>query len=194
VVFFSSLFRSAQKKRKKVLTLLVGFDRVKTSRGSNKANPEKLEQRTMRITFKPYFSPATISHTARNAVEQCLLDAWPYGHAAEWDGKIFTTSTSRFTYSLLDADEQVWEYQGAFNGFLAQAFMPSFGSYRHWNAKRPIEILEAEGTFGHFFGSSALESYSIARETDGFGKAVLPCPNVETEAFLWEKKLFSARY
>jgi hypothetical protein len=148
----------------------------------------------MRITFKPYFSPATIAHTARNAIEQAKMDPWPYGNLPEWNGEKFTTATSRFTYTLLDAEEQVWEYQGAFNGFLAQAFMPSFGSYGHWNGKRSIEILETEGTFGRFFGASALKSYSLARETDGFGKAVLPCPNVATEEFLWDRKLFSARY
>ena len=148
----------------------------------------------MRILFKPYFSPATIDFTAKQAVEQCLLDPWPYGALPKWDGKKFTTATSQFTYTLLDADEQVWKYNGAYNGFLKQEYLPSFGSYGHWNGKRAVQILETEGTFGSFFGASALKSYGLARETDGFGRAVLPCPNVETEAFLWEKKLFSARY
>jgi len=91
-------------------------------------------------------------------------------------------------------EEQIWEYQGAFNGFLKQEYLPSFGSYGHWAGKRAVQIVETVGTFGHYFGASALKSYGLARETDGFGRAILPCPNVETEAFLWEKKLFSARY
>jgi len=148
----------------------------------------------MRITFKPYFSPATITFTAKQAVEQAKIDPWPYGALPKWDGVTFVTATSQFTYTLIDEETQTWEYVGAYNGFLRQEFLPNFGSYGHWNGKRSIEILETEGTFGRFFGASALKSYSLARETDGFGRAVLPCPNVATEEFLWDRKLFSARY
>lgn len=83
-----------------------------------------------------------------------------FNSSASWDGKEFRTAWSGFTYTLLKREDgvQTWKYEGALNGFLAQAIMPFCAQ------EDEICILDVEGSFGKFEGKDALGHFRAARE------------------------------
>jgi hypothetical protein len=117
----------------------------------------------MRVTFRTYntnLDGFAISHYIDDLhqSEACYWNILPRWC---WETSTFHTATSGYTYRLMSKHDHwhMWVYEGADKGFMAQAFLPDFGGW---------EVVEVEGSFGLFVGSSALLDYREVKEGSGF--------------------------